>query len=223
MRDIIVILLLSFIASGCAPVKGQGSPDDATNAVPVQSNGAPTYQMGAPKTNAGNMVQGQSGGSNTVNNYNQIVVPQTEKQLLERAAHAAGSCHVFQENRAEQAEWYRKAYERSGFSEQERKQMLDEDYLMHWKVDSETYAQDYGHEFMEVHKALVLKGMKRKLGPLNFEHPFNGGEVTGICADLTDLTEQYISHLYSNRTINSANRQRYREMIWPQPEASDPN
>ncbi len=81
--------------------------------------------------------------------------------------------------------------------------------------DMQLYSQVYKQEFMEVRRLLVLKGMDEQEPGINYENPGNMGGVTGICFDLTHLTEAYINRQYAEEKINREDAQRYLGLLRP--------
>lgn len=54
------------------------------------------------------------------------------------------------------------------------------------------YGQVYRQEFKEVRRLLVMKVPDAVHPEIDYENPGNMGGVTGICFDLSEITEAYI-------------------------------
>jgi hypothetical protein len=87
--------------------------------------------------------------------------------------------------------------------------------FMQWRMDRvfredmQLYAQVYKQEFMEVRRLLVVKDPDAVKRVEDYENPGNMGGVTGICFDLSDMTEAYIERQYASGKISLEDGRRY--------------
>jgi hypothetical protein len=77
------------------------------------------------------------------------------------------------------------------------------------------YSQIYKQEFMEVRRLLVLKGVDAVEPEIDYENPGNMGGVTGICFDLSHITEAYINRQYAEGKIKPEDARRYLGLLRP--------
>ncbi len=140
-------------------------------------------------------------------------------QLLERAVEAVRSCHSFQtssmKRMMEAQARIQQHNSRPGVTEESKSRFAQWEMGINIQEDMQLYSQVYKQEFMEVRRLLVLKGMDEQEPGINYENPGNMGGVTGICFDLTHLTEAYINRQYAEEKINREDAQRYLGLLRP--------
>jgi hypothetical protein len=77
------------------------------------------------------------------------------------------------------------------------------------RTDMAQYDQVYKQEFMEIRRLLILNGIEDEKPGTDYANPGNGGGVTGICLDLSQLTEAYVNREYAKGKITFDEGRRY--------------
>jgi hypothetical protein len=95
--------------------------------------------------------------------------------------------------------------------------------FMQWRMervfreDMQLYSQVYKQEFMEVRRLLIAKTPDVVKRFQDYENPGNMGGVTGICFDLSDITEAYIEQQYAAGRFSVEDGRRYLGLLRPGP------
>lgn len=143
-------------------------------------------------------------------------------QLLERAVEAVRSCHSFQYSSIKRMKEAQARIQRHNsipnVTEQSKSSFAQWAMGNLGREDMQLYGQVYKQEFMEVRRLLVLKGIDEVDPEIDYENPRNLGGVTGICFDLSNITEAYINRQYAEGKINVEEDRRYIGLLHSYPQ-----
>jgi hypothetical protein len=150
-------------------------------------------------------------------NQQQTIGP--EVQLLERAVEDVRSCHSFQEASRKRFQMAMRRIEEiistANMTEQSKTSFQQWQMQILHEGDMKLYSQVYKQEFMEVRRLLVLKVPDAAEPSEDYERPGNMGGVTGICFDLSNITEAYIGRQYEEGRIGLEDGRRYLGRLRP--------
>lgn len=195
-------------SSPVVPAPGPVTPPIAPDRLTRSFKRTKTLQ----KNTAGNGGPPQTPASDKETQHQQQPVS-PEAQLAGRAVDAVVSCHSFQNSsmkrmRAAQVR-IQEHNSRPNEPDQAKSAFAQWALEIVFREDMQLYNQVYKQEFMEVRRLLILKGPDVVKAGIDYENPGNMGGVTGICFDLSDMTEAYINQQYSMGKISLEDGRNY--------------